>query len=145
MHFEKNDINSVYFLLFSKHRDFSSSASVGQTPTNILLFTIINAIHPVNVDTVKKISQQHAEVQRIVIFHKNGLQALVEFLTIDDAQNVQQALNGCDIFAGCCTLKIDFSKVYLQRRSHILIWWSKIKNRVFFQNNEKPFVYEHFL
>eukprot|EP00111_Clytia_hemisphaerica_P022910 TCONS_00067462-protein len=92
------------------NRDFSSSASVGQTPTNILLFTIINAIHPVNVETVKKISQQHAEVQRIVIFHKNGLQALVEFLTIDDAQNVQQALNGCDIFAGCCTLKIDFSK-----------------------------------
>ena len=84
---------------------------MGQTPTNILLFTIINAIHPVNVDTVKKISQQHSEVQRIVIFHKNGLQALVEFLTIDDAQIVQQALNGCDIFAGCCTLKIDFSKV----------------------------------
>jgi len=93
------------------NRDFSNStASIGQTPTNILLFTIINAIHPVNVDTVKKIALQHAEVQRIVIFHKNGLQALVEFLTIDDAQRVQQALNGCDIFAGCCTLKIDFSK-----------------------------------
>ncbi|XP_057295132.1 heterogeneous nuclear ribonucleoprotein L-like isoform X1 [Hydractinia symbiolongicarpus] len=92
------------------NRDFSNSASIGQTPTNILLFTIINAIHPVNVETVKKICLQHAEVQRIVIFHKNGLQALVEFLTIDDAQRVQQALNGCDIFAGCCTLKIDFSK-----------------------------------
>lgn len=78
-----------------------------------MLFTIINAIHPVNVDTVKKISEQHAEVQRIVIFHKNGLQALVEFLTIEDAQKVQEALNGCDIFAGCCTLKIDFSKVNL--------------------------------
>ncbi|XP_012563622.1 heterogeneous nuclear ribonucleoprotein L isoform X1 [Hydra vulgaris] len=93
------------------NRDFSNSnASVGQAPTNILLFTIINAIHPVNVETVKKICLQHAEVQRIVIFHKNGLQALVEFLSVDDAQRIQQALNGCDIFAGCCTLKIDFSK-----------------------------------
>jgi heterogeneous nuclear ribonucleoprotein L len=92
------------------NRDFSNSASIGQTPTNILLFTIINAIHPVNVETVKKICSPHAELQRIVIFHKNGLQALVEFLTIEDAQRVQNALNGCDIFAGCCTLKIDFSK-----------------------------------
>ena len=105
---------SVQVMFYSFLRDFSnSSASIGQTPTNILLFTIINAIHPVNVETVKKICLQHAEVQRIVIFHKNGLQALVEFVTIEDAQRVQQALNGCDIFAGCCTLKIDFSKVYL--------------------------------
>ena len=105
---------SVQVMFYSFLRDFSnSSTSIGQTPTNILLFTIINAIHPVNVETVKKICLQHAEVQRIVIFHKNGLQALVEFVTIEDAQRVQQALNGCDIFAGCCTLKIDFSKVYL--------------------------------
>ena len=105
---------SVQVMFYSFLRDFSnSSTSIGQTPTNILLFTIINAIHPVNVETVKKICLQHAEVQRIVIFHKNGLQALVEFVTIEDAQRVQQALNGCDIFAGCCTLKIDFYKVYL--------------------------------
>jgi len=106
-------IHIVFFIIWTINfcRDFSHSASVGQTPTNILLLTIINAIHPVNIETVKKITEQHAEVQRIVIFHKNGLQALVEFLSIDDAQNVQQALNGCDIFASCCTLKIDFSKV----------------------------------
>jgi len=93
------------------NRDFSNSTATNvQTPTNILLFTIINAMHPVSVETIKKICSPHAEVQKIVIFHKNGLQVLVEFLTIEDGQRVQQALNGCDIFSGCCTLKIDFSK-----------------------------------
>jgi len=93
------------------NRDFSkSTASIGQTPTNTLLFTIINAIQPVSVDTIKKICTPHADVQRIVIFHKNGLQALVEFVTVEEARRVQQALNSCDIFQGCCTLKIDFSK-----------------------------------
>ena len=92
------------------NREFSNS-NQGQAPTNILLLTVINVIHPVNVDTIKKIcEQQNTEVQRIVIFHKNGLQALVEFKTIDDASRIQQALNGCDIYPGCCTLKIEYSK-----------------------------------
>ena len=92
------------------NREFSNS-NLGHAPTNILLLTVINVIHPVNVDTIKKIcEQQNAEVQRIVIFHKNGLQALVEFKTIEDASRIQQALNGCDIYPGCCSLKIEYSK-----------------------------------
>ena len=102
------------YVNYSKSTEISrefSNTNQGQAPTNILLLTIINVIHPVNVDTIKKIcEQQNAEVQRIVIFHKNGLQALVEFKTIEDASRIQQALNGCDIYPGCCTLKIEFSK-----------------------------------
>ncbi|XP_065054790.1 heterogeneous nuclear ribonucleoprotein L-like [Rhopilema esculentum] len=103
------------YVNFSKsqeiNRDFSgSSGTLVETPTNVLLFTIINAIHPINVDVIKKICSNHAEVQRIVIFHKNGLQALVEFGTSEEAQAVKKSLNRRDIYAGCCTLKIDFSK-----------------------------------
>eukprot|EP00794_Sanderia_malayensis_P013887 gene13887-15335_t len=113
------------YVNFSKsqeiNRDFSSNnGSLVETPTNVLLFTIINAIHPINVDIVRKICSAYAEVQRIVIFHKNGLQALAEYPfhvvlrsvynSSEEALTVRKALNRCDIYAGCCTLKIDFSK-----------------------------------
>jgi len=103
------------YVNFSKsqeiNRDFSgANGPQVDTPTNVLLFTIINAIHAINVDVVKKICSPYTVAQRIVIFHKNGLQALVEFATADDAQTVKKNLNRRDIYAGCCTLKIDFSK-----------------------------------
>jgi heterogeneous nuclear ribonucleoprotein L len=49
-------------------------------------------------------------VVRIVIFHKNGVQAMVEFPTVEDAARVKEKLDGADIYAGCCTLKIEYSK-----------------------------------
>lgn len=91
------------------NRKFTSSQD--QSPTKILLLTVLNVIHPVNVETIRKIcQQQNIEVQRIVIFHKNGLQAFVEFRSVDDASRILQSLNGCDIYPGCCTLKVEFSK-----------------------------------
>lgn len=103
------------FLSYSKsasiNRSFTGSSSgTEQEPSATLLFTVINALQPVNVETIKKITAPHAPVQRIVFFHKNGLQAMVEFLNEDDAAKVQEALNGYDIFTGCCTLKIDFAR-----------------------------------
>lgn len=40
------------------------------------------------------------------------LQALVEFDTIATARRAKHAMNGADIYAGCCTLKVEFAKVY---------------------------------
>ncbi|RMX41638.1 hypothetical protein pdam_00008905 [Pocillopora damicornis] len=71
--------------------------------SNILLLTIINPLHPITVKVLHKICSPHGKVLRIVIFHKNGLQALA-------AQRALATLNGQDIYAGCCTLKIDYSK-----------------------------------
>ncbi|KAL9981637.1 hypothetical protein ACROYT_G010369 [Oculina patagonica] len=47
--------------------------------SNILLLTIINPLHPITVKVLHKICNPHGKVLRIVIFHKNGLQALVEY------------------------------------------------------------------
>ncbi|XP_061392588.1 heterogeneous nuclear ribonucleoprotein L-like [Musca vetustissima] len=47
---------------------------------------------------------------RIVIFKKNGVQAMVEFDSLDSAARAKENLNGADIYSGCCTLKIDFAK-----------------------------------
>lgn len=58
-----------------------------------------------------KICNPHGQVLRIVIFKKNGVQAMVEFDSLDAATRARENLNGADIYAGCCTLKIDFAKV----------------------------------
>lgn len=36
---------------------------------------------------------------------------MVEFDSLDAATRARENLNGADIYAGCCTLKIDFAKV----------------------------------
>lgn len=82
----------------------------GIKPNNILLFTIINPMYPITVDVLHTISQPSGQVLRIVIFKKNGVQAMVEFDSIESAIRAKEALNGADIYSGCCTLKIDFAK-----------------------------------
>lgn len=36
---------------------------------------------------------------------------MVEFDSIDSAKRAKHALNGCDIYSGCCTLRVEFAKV----------------------------------
>ncbi|KAI5643486.1 RNA recognition motif domain-containing protein [Phthorimaea operculella] len=62
-------------------------------------------------DVIHTISTPHGQVQRIVVFKKNGVQAMVEFESVDSATRAKEALHGCDIYSGCCTLKIEFAKV----------------------------------
>lgn len=79
-------------------------------PNHVLLFTIINPMYPITVDVLHTICQASGQVLRIVIFKKNGVQAMVEFDSIDSAVRAKDTLNGADIYSGCCTLKIDFAK-----------------------------------
>nr|CAI5840830.1 unnamed protein product [Callosobruchus analis] len=48
-------------------------------PNHILLFTIINPMYPITVDVLHTICQSSGQVLRIVIFKKNGVQAMVEY------------------------------------------------------------------
>ncbi|BES88397.1 RRM [Nesidiocoris tenuis] len=79
-------------------------------PNNVLLFTIFNPVYPITVDVLHTICTPSGQVLRIVIFKKNGVQAMVEFDSIDTAKRVKETLNGADIYSGCCTLKIEFAK-----------------------------------
>ncbi|CAJ0610291.1 unnamed protein product [Cylicocyclus nassatus] len=38
------------------------------------------------------------------------MQALVEFECAEIAKKVKHAINGADIYSGCCTLKVEFAK-----------------------------------
>ncbi|XP_035723394.1 heterogeneous nuclear ribonucleoprotein L-like isoform X4 [Vespa mandarinia] len=79
-------------------------------PNHVLLFTIINPVYPITVEVLHAISAPSGQVQRIVIFKKNGVQAMVEFDSVESATRAKETLHGADIYSGCCTLKIDFAK-----------------------------------
>ena len=89
-------------------------------------------------EVIRTICSPYGFVQRIVIFRKNGLQVLVEYPLLicscgcllcvgvycpltncfrfdsnASAQRTKQQLDGADIYAGCCTLKIEYAKVSL--------------------------------
>lgn len=51
-------------------------------------------------------------MKRIAIVHPKGLmQALVEYGSMEEARRAKYAMNGADIYSGCCTLKVEFAKV----------------------------------
>ncbi|KAH9400797.1 hypothetical protein TYRP_002374, partial [Tyrophagus putrescentiae] len=77
---------------------------------HILLLTVINPAYPITCDVIHQICSPSGKVLRIVIFKKNGIQAMVEFDSTDSAKRAKHALNGCDIYSGCCTLRVEYAK-----------------------------------
>ncbi|XP_061437779.1 heterogeneous nuclear ribonucleoprotein L-like [Lethenteron reissneri] len=55
------------------------SAEERQKRNHILLFTIFNPMYPITTDLLYTICHPCGPVHRIVIFRKNGLQAMVEY------------------------------------------------------------------
>ncbi|KAM8854070.1 heterogeneous nuclear ribonucleoprotein L-like isoform 2-T2 [Synchiropus picturatus] len=90
----------------SRPGDSDDSRSVN----NVLLLTIMNPIYPITTDVLYTICNNCGPVHRIVIFRKNGVQAMVEFDSVQSAQRAKASLNGADIYSGCCTLKIEYAK-----------------------------------
>ncbi|XP_030589618.1 heterogeneous nuclear ribonucleoprotein L-like isoform X2 [Archocentrus centrarchus] len=98
--------------------NFSTSQRITR-PTNaddpssgnkVLLLSIQNPLYPITTDVLYTVCNPVGNVLRIVIFKRNGIQAMVEFESVDDAQKAKLALNGADIYAGCCTLKIEYAR-----------------------------------
>jgi hnRNP-L/PTB/hephaestus splicing factor len=77
---------------------------------HVLLYTILNPIAHINVEVLHTISSPYGVVQRIAIFRKNGVQALVEFDSNTSAARAKTNLEGADIYAGCCTLKTEYAR-----------------------------------
>ncbi|KAM7008838.1 heterogeneous nuclear ribonucleoprotein L-like isoform 2-T2 [Tautogolabrus adspersus] len=98
--------------------NFSTSQRITR-PTNaddpnsgnkVLLLSIQNPLYPITTDVLYTVCNPVCNVLRIVIFKRNGIQAMVEFESVEDAQKAKLALNGADIYSGCCTLKIEYAR-----------------------------------
>ena len=95
-------------------------------PNHIILLTVLNALCPISVQVISKVTQPIGKVLRIVIF-KCGtvVQSMVEFDSIETANLAKNKLHGCDIFRGSCTLKVEFAKTAERlnvRRNDDMTW-----------------------
>uniref|UniRef100_A0A1I7TV70 RRM domain-containing protein n=1 Tax=Caenorhabditis tropicalis TaxID=1561998 RepID=A0A1I7TV70_9PELO len=81
------------------------------TPNKVLVVTVLNAQYPVDADVIYQISNAQGKVLRVAVMHKpTVVQALVEFESTEVAKAAKHAMNGADIYSGCCTLKVEFAK-----------------------------------
>uniref|UniRef100_A0A8C1ME27 Heterogeneous nuclear ribonucleoprotein L like n=1 Tax=Cyprinus carpio TaxID=7962 RepID=A0A8C1ME27_CYPCA len=111
----------VYIAGQQAYFNYSTSKRITR-PTNaddpnsgnkVLLLSIQNPLYPITTDVLYTVCNPIGNVLRIVIFKRNGIQAMVEYPSDDSIQNAQKAkaaLNGADIYAGCCTLKIEYAR-----------------------------------
>uniref|UniRef100_A0A3Q2DAS6 Heteroous nuclear ribonucleoprotein L n=1 Tax=Cyprinodon variegatus TaxID=28743 RepID=A0A3Q2DAS6_CYPVA len=110
--------NQVYIAGHPAFINYSTSQKISRpgdpddsrSVNNVLLLTILNPIYPITTDVLYTICNNCGPVQRIVIFRKNGVQAMVEYPFQHSAQRAKASINGADIYSGCCTLKIEYAK-----------------------------------
>nr|XP_023839051.1 heterogeneous nuclear ribonucleoprotein L-like [Salvelinus alpinus] len=94
----------------SKRITRPTNADDPNSGNKVLLLSIQNPLYPITTDVLYTVCNPIGNVLRIVIFKRNGIQAMVEFETVKNAQKAKSALNGADIYAGCCTLKIEYAR-----------------------------------
>jgi len=83
-----------------------------EEPKVVLRVIIEHMMYPVTIDVLKQIFSRYGQVLRIVTFNKNNtFQALIEYSDPIAAQTAKVSLNSQNIYNGCCTLRIDFSKL----------------------------------
>ncbi|ELU04990.1 hypothetical protein CAPTEDRAFT_200421 [Capitella teleta] len=81
-------------------------------PKTVLRVIVENMLYPVTIDVLKSIFSRYGQVLKIVTFSKNNtFQALIQFSDQIAAQTAKVSLHGQNIYNGCCTLRIDFSKL----------------------------------
>uniref|UniRef100_A0A3B5LTC8 RRM domain-containing protein n=1 Tax=Xiphophorus couchianus TaxID=32473 RepID=A0A3B5LTC8_9TELE len=113
--------NQVYIAGHPAFINYSTSQKISRpgdsddtrSVNNVLLLTILNPIYPITTDVLYTICNNCGPVQRIVIFRKNGVQAMVEYPLQTSTffyLRAKASLNGADIYSGCCTLKIEYAK-----------------------------------
>ena len=92
-------------------REESEEERVQRAPNRVLLFRIAQCIYPITPEIMHTICSPYGKVLRVVLFKKLGVQqGLVEFEDLEGACRVKEALQGADIYSGCCTLQIEFSR-----------------------------------
>ncbi|XP_074388298.1 polypyrimidine tract-binding protein 3 isoform X1 [Zonotrichia albicollis] len=90
------------------------AAEGGVLPSNgcVLRIVVENVFCPVTLDILYQIFSKFGFVLKIVMFHKNNqFQALLQYADAMHAYYAKMSLDGHCIYAGCCTLRIDFSKL----------------------------------
>ncbi|BBH08945.1 polypyrimidine tract-binding protein 3 [Prunus dulcis] len=86
--------------------------SLDAQPNRILLVTIHHMLYPITVEVLHQVFFPHGFVEKIVTFQKSaGFQALIQYQSRQSAVAARTALQGRNIYDGCCQLDIQFSNL----------------------------------
>ncbi|KAI3362522.1 hypothetical protein L3Q82_012812, partial [Scortum barcoo] len=78
----------------------------------VLRIIVENLFYPVTLEVLQQIFSKFGSVLKIITFTRNNqFQALLQFGDAVHALHAKAALDGQNIYNGCCTLRIDFSKL----------------------------------
>ncbi|NXD05285.1 PTBP3 protein, partial [Certhia familiaris] len=94
---------------------------------SVLRIIVENVFYPVTLDLLYQVFSKFGFVLKIVIFHKNNqFQTLLQYSDAMSAYYAKMSLDGHSIYTGCCTLRIDFSKL-----THLTVKYNNDKSRDF--------------
>uniref|UniRef100_A0A3B3BKS6 Polypyrimidine tract binding protein 1 n=1 Tax=Oryzias melastigma TaxID=30732 RepID=A0A3B3BKS6_ORYME len=107
------------FVQFSNHKELKTDNSPNQEVTQVHTHTCLN-VRPRRLSGIcctpspwtPSIFSKFGTVLRIIVFTKNNqFQALLQYAEGASAQAAKVSLDGQNIYNGCCTLRISFSKL----------------------------------
>ncbi|PWA83959.1 polypyrimidine tract-binding protein 3 [Artemisia annua] len=105
------------YVQFSSHQELttmeqSTQGRGDEEPNRILLVTIHHMLYPITVEVLHQVFSPHGYVEKVVTFQKSaGFQALIQFQSRQNAIAARNALQGRNIYDGCCQLDIQFSNL----------------------------------
>ncbi|XP_059219035.1 polypyrimidine tract-binding protein 2 isoform X2 [Stomoxys calcitrans] len=90
----------------------TGNANAAGAPNTVLRVIVESQLYPVSLDILHQIFQRFGKVLKIVTFTKNNtFQALIQYPDAHSAQHAKTILDGQNIYNGCCTLRVDNSKM----------------------------------
>uniref|UniRef100_UPI00358E58F2 polypyrimidine tract-binding protein 2-like n=1 Tax=Myxine glutinosa TaxID=7769 RepID=UPI00358E58F2 len=81
-------------------------------PSAILHIIVDNLLYPISLEVLHQLFSKYGTVLKVIIFNKNNLfQSLVQFADAAVAMQAKMMLDAQNIYNGCCTLRVGFSKL----------------------------------
>ncbi|CAA7024409.1 unnamed protein product [Microthlaspi erraticum] len=104
------------YIQFSSHQELTTIEQNihgrEDEPNRILLVTIHHMLYPITVDVLHQVFSPYGFVEKLVTFQKSaGFQALIQYQIQQCAASARTALQGRNIYDGCCQLDIQFSNL----------------------------------
>jgi len=117
----------MLYVQFSNHKELKTDGSPQQMKVQALLqamqqteggtnhvlrVVVENLLYPITLDVLHTIFSKFGVVLKAITFNKsNQFQALIQMGDAVQSQTAKLSLDGQNIYNGCCTLRIDYSKL----------------------------------
>ena len=117
----------ITYVQYSNHRELKTDDSPSQLKAqaaleamrqtegganHVLRVVVENMMYPITLEILHKIFSKFGTVLKTIIFNKNNqFQALIQMGDAVQSQTAKLSLDGQNIYNGCCTLRIEYSKL----------------------------------